>query len=37
MNEYDEYLNQLISKFKENFKRFNASPEIVKAGPGFND
>ena len=37
VNEYDEYLNQLISKFKENFKRFNASPEIVKAGPGFND
>ena len=34
--EYDKYLNQLISKFKENFKRFNASPEIVKAGPGFN-
>ena len=32
-----KYLSELITKFQENFKKFNAKPEIVKAGPGFND
>ena len=35
-DEYNKYLNELISKFQENFKKFNTKPEIVKAGPGFN-
>ena len=36
-DEYNKYLNQLIENFQENFKKFNVKPEIVKAGPGFND
>ena len=36
-DEYEKYLSELITKFQENFKKFNAKPEIVKAGPGFND
>ena len=32
--EYERYLNELISKFQENFKKFNVSPEIISAGPG---
>ena len=35
--EYKKYLDELITKFQENFKKFDAKPEIVKAGPGFND
>jgi hypothetical protein len=27
----------LITKFQTNFKKFDVKPEIVKAGPGFND
>ena len=36
-DEYEKYLSELITKFQENFKKFNAKPEIVKAGPGFID
>jgi phosphoenolpyruvate carboxykinase (ATP) len=36
-DEYNKYLNELIENFQENFKKFNVKPEIVKAGPGFND
>ena len=36
-NEYARYLKDLISKFQENFKKFDVSPEIVSAGPGFDD
>ena len=35
-DEYNRYLKELISKFQENFKKFNVKPEIVEAGPGFN-
>ena len=35
--EYSKYLKDLIIKFQENFKKFDVKPEIVKAGPGFND
>ncbi len=35
-DEYNGYLKELISKFQENFKKFNVKPEIVEAGPGFN-
>ncbi|MAU68818.1 MAG: phosphoenolpyruvate carboxykinase (ATP) [Gammaproteobacteria bacterium] len=35
--EYDKYLNELVSEFQENFKKFNTKPEILNAGPGFND
>ena len=35
--EYDKYLNELVSEFQENFKKFNTRPEILNAGPGFND
>ena len=35
--EYNKYLKELIIKFQENFKKFDVKPEIVKAGPGFND
>ena len=34
--EYKKYLNELVKKFQDNFKRFNAKPEIVAAGPGFD-
>ena len=36
-DEYARYLKDLISKFQENFKKFDVSPEIVSAGPGFDD
>ena len=29
----DKYLQDLIEQFKENFKKFSVSKEIVKAGP----
>ena len=35
--EYNKYLNELIIKFQENFKKFDVKPEIVKPGPGYND
>ena len=35
--EYEKYLLELIGKFQKNFNKFNAKPEIVRAGPGFND
>ena len=35
--EYKKYLDELITKFQENFKKFDVKPEIIKAGPGFND
>ena len=35
-DEYNRYLKELISKFQENFRKFNVKPEIVEAGPGFN-
>ena len=31
--EYKKYLNELVDKFQDNFKRFNAKPEIIAAGP----
>ena len=36
-DEYQRYLKDLINKFQQNFKKFNVSPEIVSAGPGFNE
>ena len=35
--EYQKYLKDLIYKFQENFKKFNVNPDIVSAGPGFNE
>ena len=35
--EYQKYLDDLINKFQQNFKKFNVNPEIVSAGPGFNE
>ena len=35
--DYEKYLLELIGKFQKNFNKFNAKPEIVRAGPGFND
>ena len=31
--QYDQYLQNLIEQFKENFKKFSVSKEIVEAGP----
>ena len=31
--QYDQYLQSLIEQFKENFKKFSVSKEIVEAGP----
>jgi len=36
-DQYNKYLSELITKFQTNFKKFDVKPEIVKAGPGFND
>ena len=36
-DEYHKYLNDLISKFQQNFEKFDVNPEIVSAGPGFNE
>ena len=36
-DKYNEYLKTLIGKFQKNFKKFEVKPEIVKAGPGFNE
>ena len=36
-DEYNKYLNDLIAKFQQNFNKFDVSPEIVSAGPGFNE
>ncbi|MBR51228.1 MAG: phosphoenolpyruvate carboxykinase [Gammaproteobacteria bacterium] len=30
---YKKYLDDLISKFQKNFKRFNSSDEVISAGP----
>ena len=35
--EYQKQLENLISQFQENFKQYDVSPEIVSAGPGFDD
>ena len=32
---YDNDLKSLISKFQENFKKFNLGNNIISAGPGF--
>ena len=32
-DEYEKYLHDLIEKFKDNFKKFSVSQEIVSAGP----
>jgi len=32
---YDNDLKNLISKFQENFKKFNLGNNIISAGPGF--
>ena len=31
--QYDKYLQDLIEQFKENFKKFSVSKEIIEAGP----
>ena len=31
--QYDQYLQNLIQQFKENFKKFSVSKEIIEAGP----
>ena len=31
--QYDQYLQNLIEQFKENFKKFSVSKEIIEAGP----
>ena len=36
-DEYRKYLNDLVSKFQQNFEKFDVNPEIVSAGPGFNE
>ena len=35
--EYQKQLKDLVSQFQENFKKYNVQPEIVSAGPGFDD
>ena len=32
-DEYEKYLHDLIKKFKDNFKKFSVSQEIVSSGP----
>jgi len=32
-DQYDQYLKNLIEQFKDNFKKFSVSKEIVAAGP----
>ena len=32
-DEYNQYLQNLIKQFKDNFKKFSVSEEIVAAGP----
>ena len=34
--QYKKYLDDLVEKFQENFKKFDVTAEIIKAGPGFN-
>lgn len=34
--QYKKYLDDLVEKFQENFKKFDVAAEIIKAGPGFN-
>jgi phosphoenolpyruvate carboxykinase (ATP) len=34
-DDYDNDLKSLISKFQENFKKFNLGNNIISAGPGF--
>ena len=33
LEQYDQYLKNLIKQFKDNFKKFSVSEEIVAAGP----
>ena len=32
-NQYDQYLQNLIKQFKDNFTKFSVSEEIITAGP----
>ena len=32
---YEQTVKQVVAEFEENFKNFDVSDEIVKAGPGF--
>ena len=36
-DEYQKQLINLVSQFQENFKKYDVKPEIVSAGPGFDD
>ena len=36
-DEYQKQLKDLVSQFQENFKKYNVQPEIVSAGPRFDD
>ena len=36
-DEYQKQLKNLVSQFQENFKKYDVKPEIVSAGPGFDD
>jgi phosphoenolpyruvate carboxykinase (ATP) len=35
-DEYQRQLKDLISQFQKNFEKYNVTPEIISAGPGFD-